>query len=112
MAQAYLPDRGDIVWLDFTPQAGREQAGRRPALVVSPAPYHRKSQLMLVCPITNQIKGYPYEVQLPPGLEASGVVLSDHLKSMDFKARRAKFICQAPHAVVVETLAKLTTLLN
>lgn len=80
MARRYVPSRGDVVWLSFSPQAGHEQAGRRPALVVSPASYNRKVGLALLCPITSQVKGYPFEVSLPAGLEVSGVVLSDQIK--------------------------------
>lgn len=79
----YIPQRGDIIWLDFNPQAGREQAGRRPAFVVSPAAYNRKVGLALVCPVTSRVKGYPFEVVLPAGLAVTGVILSDQLKSLD-----------------------------
>ncbi|MEE8117449.1 MAG: endoribonuclease MazF [Gemmatimonadales bacterium] len=112
MARRYAPERGDIVWLRFTPQKGNEQAGRRPALVISPAAYNRKVGLALFCPITNRVKGYPYEVQLPDGLEVSGAVLSDQVKSLDWRSRKAKPICPAPEAVTGEVLAKLSTLVN
>lgn len=88
MAKAYVPDAGDIVWLQFTPQAGHEQAGHRPAVVLSPAAYNRKTGLMLCCPMTTQIKGYPFEVPIT-GLPAS-VALSDQVKSLDWKARQAQ----------------------
>lgn len=74
---AYVPERGDVVWLTFDPQAGHEQAGRRPAVVISPGGYNRRVGLAIFCPVTSQTKGYPFEVQLPPGLEVEGVVLSD-----------------------------------
>ena len=86
----YTPDRGDIVYIQFNPQAGREQSGRRPALVLSPKEYNEKSGLALMCPITNQQKGYPFEVPVQ-GKRISGVVLSDHLKSIDYSARQSDF---------------------
>src|SRR5256885_8104278 len=87
--QEYLPEAGDLVWLDFTPQAGREQAGRRPALVLSPRAYNAKTSLAIVCPITSQVKGYPFEVALPPGGKIGGGVFSGHLKNLDLRQRRA-----------------------
>lgn len=107
-----MPDRGHIIWLEFDPQAGREQAGRRPALVLSPASYNSLTSLALVCPITNQSKGYPYEVYLPYGLRATGVVLSDHIKSLDWVARRAEHIDMLPEAELADVLAKIETLLT
>ena len=89
MSRAYVPDTGDVVWVDFDPQAGREQAGRRPAVVLSPAAYNSRAGLALACPITSHAKGYPFEVPLPAGFKVQGVILSDHLKSIDWKARRA-----------------------
>jgi mRNA interferase MazF len=109
---AYIPERGDVVWLTFNPQAGHEQAGRRPALVLSPAAYNGKVGLALLCPITSQIKGYPFEVLIPPDLKIGGVILSDQVKSLDWKAREAKLICRLPAATVGETLQKLNTLLQ
>ncbi len=111
-AARYVPERGDILWLTFDPQAGHEQAGRRPALVLSPAAYNRRAKLALVCPITNQAKGYPFEVALPAGLPLSGVVLADHLKSADWAARRAQFAAKAPAGVLAEVTAKLRPLLR
>ena len=111
MAAGRAPERGDVVWLTFTPQAGHEQAGRRPALVLSPRTYNRKVGLALVCPITNQVKGYPFEVALPPGLVVQGVVLSDQVKSLDWRARRAEFAARLPPDRVGEVLAKLGALL-
>jgi len=96
----YVPDRGDIVWLNFTPQSGHEQRGKRPALVLSPKIYNQKTSLCLCLPITSKIKGYPFEVALPEGLNIQGVVLSDQVKNMDFTAREAIFICHAPQRVV------------
>ena len=107
MSEAYCPKRGDIVWLTFTPQAGHEQAGHCPALILSPELYNRKVGLALVCPITTQVKGYPFEVPIPGGLEVSGVVLADQVKSLDWKARRARFCCTVPSATVAEVLRRL-----
>jgi len=109
---AYCPRRGDVVWISFSPQAGHEQAGYRPALVLSPETYNRKVGLALLCPITQQAKGYPFEVQVPPGLKVAGVVLSDHIKSLDWNARGAAFVCALPAPVVREVLGKAGTLLT
>lgn len=107
----YVPERGDAVWIMLNPQTGHEQAGRRPALVLSPATYNRKVGLALMCPLTSQPKGYPFEAIVPPGLKVQGTVLSDHVKSLDWKARRASFICRLPAQLVSEVLGKLNTLL-
>ena len=112
MPRRYVPERGDIVWLSFQPQAGREQAGRRPALVLSPAAYNAKVGLALFCPITSRVKGYPFEVSIPPGLAVGGVVLSDQIRSLDWRARRAEIAGRLPAAYVFEALAKLGTLLS
>ena len=111
-AARYVPDRGDILWLTFDPQAGHEQAGRRPALVLSPAAYNRRAKLALVCAITNQAKGYPFEVALPVGLPLTGVILADHLKSADWAVRRAEFVAKAPVDVLADVIAKLRPLLG
>ena len=108
----YVPERGDAVRINFNPQAGHEQAGRRPALVISPAAYNGKVGLALLCPITNQIKGYPFEVNLPTGLAVTGTILSDQVKSLDWQARKVDFICKLPEDVVEEVLAKVRTLLE
>jgi mRNA interferase MazF len=107
----YVPVRGDIVWLTFNPQAGSEQAGRRPAIVLSPSSYNGKVGLAIFCPITSQIKGYPFEVQLPTELPVTGVVLSDQVKSLDWRSRNAQFACQAPQEVITEVLQKVATLI-
>ncbi len=107
-----MPGRGDIVWLAFDPQAGHEQAGRRPALVVSPAAYNGKTGLALFCPITSQVKGYPFEISLPPGSAVSGVVLSDQLKSLDWRVRQAELICAMPNDLVLTVLKRVSTLLR
>ncbi len=108
----YVPERGDVVKINFNPQAGHEQAGRRPAIVVSPSAYNRKVGLALLCPLTNQIKGYPFEVDIPAGLAVTGTILSDQVKSLDWHARNAEFLCKLPDEVVEEMLAKLNTLLG
>ncbi len=111
VTRPYCPKRGDVVWLSFAPQAGHEQAGHRPALALSPGPYNRKAGLALFCPVTSQIKGYPFEVPLPSGLKASGVILSDQVKSLDWQARGAQFCCRIPGATLSEVLKKLNVLL-
>ncbi len=108
----YVPDRGDVIWISLNPQAGHEQAGRRPALVLSPAAYNGRVGLALLCPITNQAKGYPFEVRIPPGLAVTGVVLADQVKSLDWRARQADFLVTLPEAVATEVLQKLRTLLS
>jgi len=109
---AYCPRRGDVVWISFNPQAGDEQAGHRPALVLSPEPYNHKVGLALLCPLTSQAKGYPFEVGISPGLKVSGVILSDQVKSMDWRARGTSFLCRLPDATVREVLGKVGTLLG
>lgn len=111
-AGEYVPDRGDVVWISLNPQVGHEQAGRRPALVLSPAAYNRRVSLAILCPITSQVKGYPFEVLIPNGFNVIGVVLADQVKSLDWRARRAELIGNLPEATVREVLAKLTTLLE
>jgi mRNA interferase MazF len=108
----WVPDAGDLVWLTFDPHARREQAGRRPALVLSPAQYNRRSGLVLVCPITSHVKGYPFEVELPPDQPVSGVILADHIKSVDWRARRAEPAARLPGQVLQEVLARLAPLLG
>ena len=112
VAEDYVPDRGHIVWMDFTPQVGHEQAGHRPALVLSPIEYNRKSSLALLCPITSRIKGHPFEVSLPDTSEIRGIVLADQVKSLDWKARNARYECDATSQVISEVLAKVNALLN
>jgi mRNA interferase MazF len=108
----YIPGRGDIVWITLNPQAGHEQAGRCPALVLSPRAYNAKVGLAVLCPVTNKVKGYPFEVTLPPGLPVSGAVLSDQVKSLDWRARKAELVCPLPPLVVDEVLGKLRTLFD
>ena len=108
----YVPDRGNAVWISLNPRAGHEQAGRRPAVVLSPQSYNGKVGLALCCPITSQVKGYPFEVRIPEGQEVSGVVLSDQIKSLDWRARQAEFICDLPSATIGEVMAKSRALLD
>ncbi len=112
MMSKYIPERGDVVWINMNPQVGHEQAGRRPAVVLSPITYNGKVGLALLCPVTNQIKGYPFEVVIPEGLDVSGAILSDQVKSLDWKRRNAEFFIKIPETVVFEVLKKLNVLLN
>src|SRR5947209_346617 len=107
----YIPDRGDCVWITFSPQAGHEQAGHRPGLVLSPISYNKQSGMAILCPLTNQIKGYSFEVVLPAGLPVTGAVLSDQVKNLDWQVRKATFICHLPASVVDGVLKKLKILL-
>jgi mRNA interferase MazF len=111
MPTAYVPERGDVVWITLNPQAGHEQAGRRPAVVLSPIAYNAKVGLGIFCPITRQAKGYPFEVLIPSGLAVSGVALADQLKSLDWRARQAEMIGKLLTAVVNEILSKARALL-
>jgi mRNA interferase MazF len=104
------PNRGDLVWIDFDPQSGHEQAGRRPALVLSPRSYHQLSPYALVCPITQTVKGYPFEVVLPAGLTVSGAILADQVKSIDRRSRRIEPAGKAPDSVVQDVIAKILPL--
>jgi len=112
VSASYVPETGDFIWLTFDPQAGREQAGRRPALVLSPKTYNAKSGLALVCPITNQVKGYPFEVRVPNTHGVTGVVLADHVKSIDWKARHAEKIGRCSNDAVDEIRSRLAPLLG
>ena len=112
MNRVPAPQRGEVVWLTFTPQAGHEQSGRRPALVLSPVSYNRRVGLALVCPITARIKGYPFEVPLPPDLPVAGAVLADQVKSLDWRERQAERICSLPEPVVTAVLERLGLLLQ
>lgn len=107
---SYVPDRGDIVWLNFTPQAGHEQRGTRLALIISPKIYNKKTNLALCCPITSNVKGYPFEVVVK-GKKIDGVILSDHLKNLDWRAREIKFIEKASGVVLTECIEKISTLI-
>ena len=111
-ASVYVPNRGDIVWVTLSPQAGHEKSGRRPGVVLSPRDYNAKVGLAVLCPVTNQVKGYPFEVILPPGLPVSGAVLSDQVKNLDWRSRKAEWICTLPPFVMEEVLGKLRTLFD
>ena len=112
VARSYIPDAGDLVWLTFDPQAGHEQRGRRPALILSPRGYNAKARLAIACPITSHAKDYPFEVALPPGGKISGVVLADHVKNLDWQARRAVFEAKAPADVLIDVRERLRVLLG
>ncbi len=112
MTTPYVPERGDFVWITLHPQAGHEQSGRRPALVLSRKSYNAKVGLALFCPVTTQVKGYPFEVRVPDGLAVSGVILSDQVRNMDWRARKAEFLCLSSETVLAEVLQKLGTLLD
>lgn len=109
---SYVPRRGDLVWLTFDPQAGHEQAGRRPAFVLSPEPYNRKTGLFLACPVTSKVKGYPFEVPLAAGLPVSGVILADQIKSLDWKVRKAEYAGETSDPVIEEVLALVLPLIG
>src|SRR5438093_12225942 len=112
MARRYVPARGDVIWITFNPQTGHEQAGRRPALVLSPSAYNGKVGLAILCPVTSQIKGYPFEVAIPSGSKLAGVVLADQVKNLDWRVRKTEFICKLPRETTNEVLEKLGTLLS
>ena len=108
----YVPERGDVIWLVFDPQAGHEQAGRRPALVISPVSYNAVTNLALFCPVTSRVKGYPFEVLLPEDGKVNGAILCDQIKSLDWKARKAKFIAHTSTEIIAEVLGKISTLIS
>lgn len=108
----YCPDVGDIIELNFDPQAGREQAGKRPAIVLSSRPYNELTRLCVLCPITSQAKGFNFEVLLPEGGQVVGAVLADHVKSLSWQARGAKFLCRSPDGVLVHVKAKIRALIS
>jgi mRNA interferase MazF len=109
--RAYIPQRGDVVWITLNPQAGHEQSGRRPAVVLSPKSYNSRTGLVILCPVTSQVKGYPFEVLFPEGFQITGAILSDQVKSLDWRARNAELICTLPDEIIFEALDKLGTLL-
>lgn len=111
MVASYIPDRGHLVWINFTPAAGREQQGRRPAIVLSGRDYNRASELAVLVPVTSKRKGYPFEQPLPEGLEVSGVVLCDHIKSMDWQRRDITFIQEVPPSTMRQVRAKIEALI-
>lgn len=111
-AGGYVPSRGDVVWITLTPQAGHEQAGRRPALVLSPQRYNGKTGLAVLCPVTNQRKGYPFEIAIPDGLPVTGVILADQVKNLDWQSRQATFGCSLPEDVTQAVVQRLHKLLD
>ena len=109
--EEYVPDRGDLLWLSFSPQKGHEQAGRRPAVCLSPSVYNSKTGLGLFCPVTTKIKGYPFEVQLPGNFPVKGVILADQIRNLDWRARKAEFITHIPQNILEEVSEKISALL-
>jgi mRNA interferase MazF len=112
MVKPYIPERGEIIKLSFSPQKGREQAGVRPALVISPQAYNRISHFVLACPITSKIKGWRFEVILPQGLKTYGVILADQVRILDWQARQATLIEKVPPKLIEEVLARLSPLVS
>ncbi len=110
MVKSYVPEKGDLVWLNFTPQSGHEQSGRRPAVVISPSEYNGKTGLGIFCPLSSKEKGYPFEVQIKND-RISGVVLSDHLKSLDWESRKAELISKVTENELDEILEKIKVLI-
>jgi mRNA interferase MazF len=108
----YVPTAGDLVWINFDPQAGSEQAGRRPAIVLSGAAYNRRTGLGLFCPITNRAKGYPFEITLPGGLPVTGVVLADQVKCLDWRVRRVEYVGTVPPEVITAAHERLDILME
>lgn len=111
-SQVRAPDRGDVVWVDFDPQVGRQQSGRRPAVVLTPESYNDRVGLAVLCPVTNQVKGYPFEVAIPDGMEITGVILSDHIKSLDWRRRNSRVVSRLPSATIAAVLANVRALLS
>jgi mRNA interferase MazF len=112
MPSPYCPDEGDIVWIDFDPQKGNEQRGRRRALVVTPHAYNRRTNLSVLCPITSKVKGYPFEIAVPPGGTTTGVVLGDQVKSVSWSDRNADFIEKSQSPLLVQVRAMIKALLK
>jgi len=112
VARGYVPDAGDVVWVDFMPQVGHEQSGRRPAVVLSPRIYNEKASLAVLCPVTSHVKGYPFEVELPAGLSLRGVILADQLNGLDWRKRRAEKLAKLPPAVLDQVRARVAVLLG
>lgn len=112
MNSEYIPDKGDIVWIDLEPHIGHEQAGLRPALVLSPKKYNQKVRLAIFCPITTQKKNYTFEVSIPDVLKVNGVILSDQVKSLAWQKRRTKFICKVPNEIVKDVIDKLISVIE
>lgn len=111
MVKGYVPDRGDIIWISFSPQAGKEQSGHRPAIVLSHKEYNKRIGLSILCPITSKVKGYPFEVKIKMK-EIAGVVLADHVKNLDWVERKATFIAKAPDNVIEEVIALINAIIK
>ncbi len=109
---AYVPDRGDVIWIHLDPQAGREQAGHRPALVLSPQSFNRKLNVVFCCPITSRAKRFEFEIPLPDGLDVKGVILSHHMKSLDWRVRNARYMTRVPDDIVDDVLLRLVSILK
>ena len=112
VSPAYIPDRGHVVWLDFSPHSGHEQAGRRPALILSPSAYNGRAELAIVCTISSKRKGYPFELPIPRGHRAKGVVLTDHVRNVDWRGRHAEFLCELPEAFVTLAAHRVCQLIS
>ncbi len=108
----YVPERGDFVWINFSPQVGHEQSGKRPAIVLTEAEYNAKTGLMIACPITKHAKGYPFEVAVPKDSAVFGVVLSDHVKNLDWRGRNAEFVGKAGNELVAKVINTLGLLIG
>ena len=111
VVDTYIPERGDLVWVNFNPQKGHEQSGKRPAIILSPAVYNKKTGLALMCPITPQIKGYPFEVVISEN-KINGVIIADQIKSLDWRERKVKFIQKIQKALLIEVQEKLICLIK
>ena len=109
---AFIPAQGDVVWIDFDPQAGHEQGGRRPALILSRKSYNHRANLAVLCPWTRQVKGYVFEVLVPSGHPVMGAILADQVKNMDWTIRNASYICTLPIAVVEQVVKKIVALIG
>lgn len=112
MVTSYVPERRDVVWLNFNPQAGHEQAGRRPAFILSPRAYNQKTSLALCCPITSKQKGYPFEVVIPENDKVTGVILADQVRNLDWKERDASFLTSLAQDIYDDVVAKLSSLFD
>jgi mRNA interferase MazF len=112
VTRPYVPDVGDLVWLNFSPQTGHEQAGRRPAVVLSPRRYNEKAGLALTCPVTSRSKGYPFEVALPASLRIRGVILADQLKSLDWQKRQAQRVGRLPPETLAHVRQRISVVLG
>ena len=112
VARAYVPDAGDVVWIDFTPQAGHEQAGRRPAVVLSSRIYNERAGLAVLCAVTSHVKNYPFEVQLPAGSKIRGAILADQLKSVDWRQRRAEKFGRISPAILDDVRQRISVLIG